>query len=220
MGLSWYDITIVFLYLVLVLFIGFYLSTRASKNLESYFLGGYRIRWYFLGLSNASGMFDISGSMWTVTIAFVYGLKSAWIPWLWPVWNQIFVMVFLAIWMRRSGALTGAEWITFRFGEGKGGRRAHVIVVIFAVVSVIGCGGSCRNWGSSLFCCLRRTGGWRGGCGRGWIGTSGWMCRRRSCAWGTRTPCWGSIRWGWRRRSGSRWRNMRVEGRVRWTGWR
>ena len=138
MELSWIDITIVLLYLVLTLFLGFYLSKKASKNLESYFLGGNEIKWYYLGLSNASGMFDISGTMWTVTLTFVYGLKSAWIPWLWPVWNQIFVMIFLAIWMRRSNAMTGAEWITFRFGDGKGGRLAHIIVVVFAVVSVIG----------------------------------------------------------------------------------
>jgi Na+/proline symporter len=138
MELSWIDIIIVILYLVLTLFLGFYLSKKASKNLESYFLGGNEIKWYYLGLSNASGMFDISGTMWTVALTFVYGLKSAWIPWLWPVWNQIFVMIFLAIWMRRSNAMTGAQWITFRFGDGKGGRLAHIIVVIFAVVSVIG----------------------------------------------------------------------------------
>lgn len=138
MSLSWIDITIVLLYLVLTLFIGFWLSKRASKNLESYFLGGNSIKWYYLGLSNASGMFDISGTMWTVTLTFIYGLKSAWIPWLWPVWNQIFVMVFLAIWMRRSNTMTGAQWITFRFGEGRGGRMSHFIVVIFAVISVIG----------------------------------------------------------------------------------
>lgn len=138
MNLSTLDVAIVVFYLATTLFIGFYLSKKASKNIESYFLGGNKIKWYLLGLSNASGMFDISGAMWTVTIAFIYGLKSAWIPWLWPVWNQIFVMVFLAIWMRRSKALTGAEWMTFRFGEGKGGRLAHIIVVIFAVISVIG----------------------------------------------------------------------------------
>ncbi len=138
MNLSWIDISIVLAYVVLTLFIGFWLSKRASKNLESYFLGGNTIKWYYLGLSNASGMFDISGTMWTVTIAFVYGLKSAWIPWLWPVWNQIFVMVFLAIWMRRSNVMTGAQWITFRFGDGRGGRLSHIIVVVFAVISVIG----------------------------------------------------------------------------------
>lgn len=138
MNLSWIDIAIVLLYLVLTLFLGFYLSKRASKNLEAYFLGGNRIKWYYLGLSNASGMFDISGTMWTVTLTFIYGLKSAWIPWLWPVWNQIFVMVFLAMWMRRSNTMTGAQWITFRFGDGRGGRLSHIIVVVFAVISVIG----------------------------------------------------------------------------------
>ena len=138
MNLSFIDVGIVLAYLVLTLFIGFWLSKRASKNLEAYFLGGNTIKWYFLGLSNASGMFDISGTMWTVTIVFVYGLKSAWIPWLWPVWNQIFVMVFLAIWMRRSNVMTGAQWITFRFGDGKGGRLSHIIVVLFAIISVIG----------------------------------------------------------------------------------
>lgn len=69
-----------------------------------------------LGLSNASGMFDISGTMWLVTLLFVYGLKSAWIPWLWPVFNQIFLMIFLSVWLRRSNVTTGAEWINTRFG--------------------------------------------------------------------------------------------------------
>lgn len=138
MKLSYWDISIVLVYIVGVLALGFYLSKRASKNLESYFLGGNKLPWYYLGLSNASGMFDISGTMWTVGILFVYGLKSAWLPWLWPVWNQVFIFVYLAIWMRRSNVMTGAEWITFRFGDGKGAKLSHIIIVIFAVISVLG----------------------------------------------------------------------------------
>jgi Na+/proline symporter len=122
---------------VTILAIGFFLSKRASKNLDSYFLGGKKIKWYFLGLSNASGMFDISGTMWTVAILFVYGIKSVWLPWLWPVWNQVFVMVFLAIWMRRSNVMTGAEWILTRF-SGRGGKLSHIVVICFAIISVIG----------------------------------------------------------------------------------
>lgn len=132
------DIIIILMYLVGVLSLGFYISTKASKNLKSYFLGSNKMKWYYLGLSNASGMFDISGTMWTVTILFVYGLKSAWIPWLWPVWNQVFVFVYLAIWLRRSKVMTGAEWISFRFGEGRGAKLSHIIVVVFAVISVVG----------------------------------------------------------------------------------
>ncbi len=132
------DTSIIIGYLILVVFLGFWISAKASKNLRAYFLGSNSIPWYYLGLSNASGMFDISGTMWTVTILFVYGLKSAWIPWLWPVWNQVFVMVFLALWLRRSGVLTGAEWIQFRFGTKTGARLSHIIVTLFAIISVLG----------------------------------------------------------------------------------
>ncbi len=138
MQLAVIDIVILFTYIVGIIFLGFYISKRASKNLQSYFLGGNKLKWYYLGLSNASGMFDISGTMWTVTILFIYGLKSAWIPWLWPVWNQVFIFVYLAIWLHRSKVMTGAEWITFRFGDGKGAKLSHIIIVIFAVISVIG----------------------------------------------------------------------------------
>lgn len=138
MKLEFLDIAIIFGYLALTVLVGFYLSSRASKNLRAYFLGGNNIPWYILGFSNASGMFDISGTMWTVSICFIYGLKSAWIPWIWPVWNQIFIMIFLAIWMRRSNVMTGAEWMKTRFGTGRGAELAQIVVVIFAIFSVIG----------------------------------------------------------------------------------
>jgi Na+/proline symporter len=132
------DLAIILLYVIGTIVIGFVISKRASKSVKSYFLADNSLNWWYLGVSNASGMFDISGTMWTVSIAFIYGLKSAWIPWLWPVWNQVFVMIFLAAWMRRSGVMTGAEWITFRFGNGRGGQLSHIVVVVFALITVIG----------------------------------------------------------------------------------
>ena len=138
MRLGAIDIGILFGYLVLTVAIGFILTKRASKGLNSYFLADKGMPYWILGVSNASGMFDITGTMWLVYITFVYGLKSVWIPWLWPVFNQVFLMVYLSKWMRRSNVLTGAEWINFRFGTGTGARLAHISVVVFALVSVIG----------------------------------------------------------------------------------
>ncbi len=132
------DMLIIGLYVVATIAIGFWISKRASKSMQNYFLGGNQIPWYMLGLSNASGMFDISGTMWMVYLLFVYGLKSVWIPWLWPVFNQIFLMVFLSAWLRRSGVMTGAEWIKFRFGNSRGAELSHFIVVVFAILNVIG----------------------------------------------------------------------------------
>jgi len=138
MHLGAIDLAIIVTYVVATLVLGFWIAKRASRSLRSYFLGGNELPWYLLGISNASGMFDISGTMWLVYLLFVYGLKSIWIPWLWPVFNQIFLMVFLSVWLRRSGVMTGAEWIKFRFGEGRGAHLAHIIVVVFALFNVIG----------------------------------------------------------------------------------
>jgi Na+/proline symporter len=138
MKLHGIDVAIVVGYLLTVSLIGVLLRRRASKNLNSYLLGGKTLPWYLLGLSNASGMFDISGTLWLVTIMFVYGLKSVWLPWLWPTFNQIFLMVFLSAWLRRSNVTTGAQWIGTRFGSGLGAQLSHTIVVIFAIISCLG----------------------------------------------------------------------------------
>jgi len=119
--------------------IGWFLRKKARLNKESYMLGGKKLPWYMLGLSDASDMFDISGTMWMIALCFVYGLKSIWIPWLWPVFNQIFNMMFLAKWLRRSNANTGAEWLATRFGlSGPGVKGSHSVVVAFALLGCLG----------------------------------------------------------------------------------
>ncbi|MFA5292297.1 MAG: sodium:solute symporter family protein [Phycisphaerae bacterium] len=132
------DIFIVAAYMVAMVLIGLWVTRKASKNLGSYFLGDNMMPWYMLGISNAASMFDVSGTMWLVYLLFVYGVKSAFIPWLWPTFNQIFLMVYLAVWLRRSNVLTGAEWIRTRFGNGTGATLSYFSVVIFALVSVVG----------------------------------------------------------------------------------
>lgn len=138
MQLTQIDLLIIGCYLAITVVIGLILKRKAAQNLDSYLLGGKELPWYMLSLSNASGMFDISGTMWLVTLLFVYGLKSIWIPWMWPIFNQVFLMVFLSIWLRRSNVLTGAEWIRARFGDDTGGKLSHMIVVVFALINVLG----------------------------------------------------------------------------------
>ncbi len=138
MTLQLIDFLIIGFFLAITVFMGAFLRKRAQKSKNSYLLGGNDLPWYALGLSNASGMFDISGTMWLVTLGFTYGLKSIWIPWLWPVFNQVFLMVFLSAWLRRSNVTTGAEWIKTRFGDGRGASLSHNIVVVYALISCLG----------------------------------------------------------------------------------
>lgn len=138
MRLSTLDVTVLVLYFAAMIGVGIYVTRRASKSLDSYFLGGKSMPWWLLGVSNASAMWDITGTMWLVYILFVYGMKAIFLPWLWPVFNQVFDAVYLSKWIRRSNARTGAEWITTRFGTGRGGERARAVIVVFALVSVVG----------------------------------------------------------------------------------
>ena len=138
MKLTLIDFLIILTYLFSTVAIGLFLKKQAQKSKSSYLLGGNTLPWYLLGLSNASGMFDISGTMWLVTLLFVYGLKSLWIPWLWPVFNQIFLMVFLSIWLRRSNVTTGAEWMLTRFGRKRDSQLSHSIIVVFALINCLG----------------------------------------------------------------------------------
>ena len=131
------DISIIVIYLVAVVLVGLWLRGRAGEGMDAYFLGGRSIPWYILGVSNASSMFDIAGTMWLVSMLFVYGLKGTWLPWLWPTFNQIFLMVYLAVWIRRSGVVTGAEWIGTRFGKGRGAELSRIAIVVFALISVV-----------------------------------------------------------------------------------
>jgi solute:Na+ symporter, SSS family len=139
MKLHFIDFAILIAYLVMMVLLGLFLRKRAKANKESYLLGGKKLPWYLLGLSDAADMFDISGTMWMVSLCFVYGMKSIWIPWLWPVFNQVFNMMYLGKWLRRSNANTGAEWLATRFGlTGKGVKASHNVVVAFALIGCLG----------------------------------------------------------------------------------
>ena len=135
MGFATVDILVIVGYLLVISLIGVALRKRSSRSKNDYLLGGKRLPWWMLGISNASGMFDISGTIWMVSIMFIYGVKSVWLPWLWPVFNQVFMFAYLSVWLRRSNVSTGAEWMLTRFGQA---RSSHTIIVIFALLSCFG----------------------------------------------------------------------------------
>lgn len=138
MKLSTLDVAIIAIYLVGMIVVGFFVKKKATTNMKSYFLGSNSLPWWLLGISNSASMFDVSGTMWLVYMLFMYGMKGTWMEWMWPTFNQIFFMVYLSIWVRRSNVTTGAEWIETRFGVNRASDLSRLSTVIFALVSVIG----------------------------------------------------------------------------------
>ena len=131
------DIFIIVGYLAAIIALGWFLSKRASKNLDSYFLAGKSLPWYVIGTSHGASGFDITGTMWFVAMFFTYGLKAAFIPWIWPLFDRVFRQVYLGPWVRRSNVLTGAEWMRTRFGTGLAGNLSHISVVLYALILTV-----------------------------------------------------------------------------------
>jgi SSS family solute:Na+ symporter len=90
MQLKTVDLVTTGLHLTTTIAIGLTLKQQNSKHLGSYLLEDKQLPWHLLSWSNVPKMFDVSGTMWLATLLFIYGLKSIWIPWLWPVFNQVF----------------------------------------------------------------------------------------------------------------------------------
>ncbi|MFV0388085.1 MAG: sodium:solute symporter family transporter [Pyrinomonadaceae bacterium] len=136
MHLSVIDQIIVVVYLAAIMSIGFAMKRRAAKGMSSYFLGGRQLPWWALAMSGSSSYFDITGTMWIVSTFIALGLKGMWVHMLWGFPITAFYMAYMGKWIRRSDAMTGAEWMKTRFGSGKGGDIARLSYTLFAILTI------------------------------------------------------------------------------------
>lgn len=136
MQLSGIDQIIVVLYLAAIMAIGFAMKRKASKGMSSYFLGGRQLPWWALAMSGSSSYFDITGTMWIVSTFIILGLKGMWVHWLWGFPITAFYLAYMGRWIRSSDAMTGAEWMKTRFGDGKAGDIARLSYTLFAILTI------------------------------------------------------------------------------------
>ena len=136
MNLSTIDQVIVVLYLIGIMSIGFAMKRKAAKGMSSYFLGGRQLPWWALAMSGSSSYFDITGTMWIVSTFIALGLKGMWVHMLWGFPITAFYLAYMGKWIRRSGAMTGAEWMKTRFGPGSAGDIARLSYTLFAVLTI------------------------------------------------------------------------------------
>ncbi len=136
MELSLVDQIIVVLYLATIMAIGFAMKRKAAKGMSSYFLGGRQLPWWALAMSGSSSYFDITGTMWIVSTFIALGLKGMWVHMLWGFPITAFYLAYMGKWIRRSDAMTGAEWMKTRFGSGKAGDIARFSYTLFAILTI------------------------------------------------------------------------------------
>ena len=136
--MSYIDYAVIVFYFAVVIGIGFWYQRAAAKNLDSYFLAGKSMHWLALAMSGSVATFDITGTMWIVTLITLFGMRSMWNHWMWGFLMAAFFMSYMGKWVRRSGVMTGAEWMVTRFGDGPDGKTARISYTIMAVVMLTG----------------------------------------------------------------------------------
>ena len=131
------DLLIIAVYLVGIVIAGVYLTRLASRNIDSYFLGGRQMPWWLLGISGTASYFDVTGVMWTIAFFYIMGQRFLWIQWEWGFVTMACFAAFMGKWLRRSKVMTGAEWMVVRFGDGTAGQFARTSYAVMAVVIAV-----------------------------------------------------------------------------------
>jgi solute:Na+ symporter, SSS family len=127
------DWGIVGLYLALALAVGIWVSRRAGRSVDSYFVAERGLPWWWLGTSMVATTFAADTPLVVSGLVAEHGVAGNWFWWSWAISHVSMAVVFAALW-RRARILTDAELVELRYG----GRSAAVLrgfkAVFFAVV--------------------------------------------------------------------------------------
>jgi len=137
--LNYIDYAVIAVYLSFLIALGLYLRKRASASLEDYFLGGRKLPWWALGISGMASFLDITGTVLIVSFLYILGPRGLFIEFRGGAVLVLAVfLLWTGKWQRRSGCMTGAEWMIYRFGENPGGQAARILKALSEVIFTIG----------------------------------------------------------------------------------
>jgi Na+/proline symporter len=136
--MSTIDYGIILVYLTTIVLIGLRMQRKAGRNIDSYFLGEKKLPWWALASSGMSSNLDISGTMIIAALIYALGAKGFYIEIRGGVTLiMAFLMIYMGKWNRRSGAMTLAEWMKLRFGEGRPGQAARLVAAISSIIMTV-----------------------------------------------------------------------------------
>ncbi len=137
MKLSILDWSIIALYFLLMLIIGFWAAQNLGKNRKSYFLAGQNMPWWLIGISMVATTFSTDTPNLVTGLVRKDGVSGNWVWWAFLITGMLTVFVYARLW-RRSDILTDIEFYELRY-SGKAaaflrGFRALYLGLVFNVL--------------------------------------------------------------------------------------
>jgi solute:Na+ symporter, SSS family len=127
------DWGIVVAYLALALAVGVWVSRRAGRSIDSYFVAERGLPWWWLGTSMVATTFAADTPLVVSGLVAEHGVAGNWFWWSWAISHVSMAVVFAALW-RRARILTDAELVELRYGGGSARLLRGFKAVFFAVV--------------------------------------------------------------------------------------
>lgn len=116
------DWAIVFAFCGVSLVLGILLSKKASRGIESYFVGNRKMTWWLAGTSMAATAFSSDTPLLVTGITRSKGLWGNWEIWSLAISTMLAVFFFSKLW-KRTGVLTEVEFVELRYT----GRAASIL---------------------------------------------------------------------------------------------
>lgn len=135
-----FDWIIVAAYLVFTLFVGIYLSRKASGSLADFFVSGRSLPWWLAGTSMAATTFSIDTPLVVAGLVATKGIAGNWLWWSFGFAHIVMIYIFARLW-RRSEIITDAELTEMRYGGNIAAVLRGTKAFLFAVpINCIGIG--------------------------------------------------------------------------------
>ena len=114
MQLTWLDWSVVALYFLFNIAIGFYYKARAGQNVSEFFLSGRNVPWWLAGTSMVATTFAADTPLAVTGMVARYGVAGNWLWWNFVASGMMTVFLYARLW-RRSGVMTDIEFSEIRY---------------------------------------------------------------------------------------------------------
>ena len=134
MNFNYIDWLSIFLYILLVVYIGIFLKRKSVKNISDFFIANKEIPWWLSGISMVATTFAADTPLAVTGIVILSGISGNWVWWGFVSSGLFTTFLFAKLW-HRSNVTTDTELIELRY-SGKPARFLRAFRAVYLSIPI------------------------------------------------------------------------------------